>query len=92
MNDEWKDLSEMVEQLATECITSTDHRITFRLFVLGHGPEQDHTKLKPVYSSTCSIRDDLDREPLVMERTIDEDWSLCGYRRGCARCRKSEHS
>jgi hypothetical protein len=85
---EYRQFSDMVEEFASENLASTYHRFTYRLFVLGHGPAQDRAKMKPIYSSTCSIRGNRDRRPSVLERTIDEDFALCAYNEGCTRCRK----
>jgi hypothetical protein len=80
-------LSDVVERFAIDYLKNEDARVTFRLFLVGHGTTHpDRIGVKPIFSTTCGIRSGKDRKPFVVERNIDENLAMCRRSGGCARC------
>jgi hypothetical protein len=86
-------LSREIEDAVKKLLKDGRARFVFRLFITGHGDEeQDRADMVPIYSTTCAVQgtDPATRTVMVFQRTIDEDFVKCPMNHGCKRCRRSE--
>lgn len=73
-------LSREIENIAKDLLKDERARFVFRLFILGHGDEdQEREDMVPIYSTTCAVQgtSPSTRTALVLQRTIDEDFAKC---------------
>jgi hypothetical protein len=86
----YQSLSHELERFAAAYLQGPKARMTFRLFILGHGDARatGRTDQPPLYSTTCGVvTPGSGRKAKVIDRVIDYDFAQCPVNGGCGKCR-----